>query len=158
GPTAWRFESGLGLEASDNIRLETLDPKADVIFRPEISARMTYAVSAGNNINLALGAGYSAYAQHSEFNRWFVTPGTELSFDVYADDFWLNSHDRLSIQENSYQDPTVVGVANYAQLQNAAGVTTTWDLNKMAVQIGYDHVNYVELSGNAPTAQGTDGR
>src|SRR5262249_8779835 len=113
---------------------------------------------AANNINLEVGAGYSAYALHSEFNRWFVTPGTELSFDLYAGDFWINFHDRLSILENSYQDPTVVGVANYAQLQNAAGVTTTLDLNKMTLQIRYDHVNYVELSGNAPTAQGTDGQ
>src|SRR5262249_39758635 len=131
GQTAWRFESGLGLEASDNIRLETAGAEADVIFRPEIKAHMTCPLSAANNINLTLGAGYSAYAQHSEFNRWFVTPGTELSFDLYAGDFWINFHDRLSVLQNSYQDPTVVGVANYAQLQNAAGIRPTWALNKM---------------------------
>ena len=67
--TSWRFESGLGLEASDNIRLETAAPQTDIIFRPEIKAQMTCPVSAANNINLTLGAGYSAYAQHSEFNR-----------------------------------------------------------------------------------------
>jgi len=94
-----------------------------------------------------------------EFNRWFVTPGTELSFDLYAGDFWINFHDRLSVLENSYQDPTVVGLANYAQLQNVAGVRTTWTLNKMTLQLGYDHVNYVELSGNSPTTgTGTDGQ
>jgi len=159
GPTAWRFEPGLGLEASDNIRLENAAPQADVIFRPEIKAHMTCPVSTANSINLSLGAGYSAYAQHSEFNRWFVTPGTELSFDLYAGDFWINFHDRLSVLENSYQDPTVVGVADYAQLQNVAGVRPTWALNKLTVQVGYDHVNYVELSGNdGGGGGGTDGQ
>jgi hypothetical protein len=47
------------------------------------------------------------------------------------------------------QDPTVVGVGNYSQLQNAAGVSAVWDLNKVILKSGYDHVNYQSLSGSA---------
>src|SRR5260221_9441305 len=71
GPTAWRFGYGLGIESSDNIRLEARNPEADVVFRPEISAQMNCPISAQNNIGLVLSGGYSAYVQHTEFNRWF---------------------------------------------------------------------------------------
>ena len=78
-----------------------------------------------------MGGGYSAYVQHSELSRYFVTPDSELSFDLYAGDFLINLHDRFSITENTYQDPTVAGTGNYSQLQNTLGVTTLWDLNKI---------------------------
>jgi len=108
---------------------------------------MLWPVSAQNSINLALGAGYSAYVNNPNLDGLFITPGSELSFDLYAGDFWINLHDRFSITENSYQDPTVAGTGQYSQLQNALGVATTWDLNKAIVRVGYDHVNYESLSG-----------
>jgi hypothetical protein len=108
---------------------------------------MLWPVSDQNSLNLALGGGYSAYLQNPNLDRLFITPGSELSFDLYAGDFWINLHDRFSINEYSYQDPTVVGTGEYSQLQNALGVATTWDLNKTRVTFGYDHVNYNSLSG-----------
>ena len=108
---------------------------------------MLWPVSDQNSINLALGGGYSAYVNNPNLDRAFITPDSELSFDLYAGDFWINLHDRFSITENTYQDPTVAGSGNYSQLQNALGVATTWDLNKALVQVGYDHVNYDSLNG-----------
>jgi len=157
GPTAWSFSAGLGLEANDNIQLESSHQRQDVIFHPEFDTRMLWPISEVNNLNLALGAGYSAYMFHPEFNRFFIGPGSELSFDIYTGDFWINLHDRFSITENTYQDPTVVGSANYSLLQNSLGVGATWDLNKAVAKLGYDHVSYVSLgtgsSGVAPSGE-----
>jgi len=147
GPTAWNFGTGLEVDYNSNVYNTEFNPEGDFIFRPQVNARMLWPVSDQNSINLALGGGYSAYLQHSALDRAFITPGSELSFDLYAGDFWINLHNRFSITENTYQDPTVVGSGNYSQLQNALGVATTWDLNKATVKFGYDHVNYDSLSG-----------
>ena len=157
GPTAWTFGAGLSLEANDNIVLESAGEKADLILHPEVDTRMVWPVSELNSLNLALGAGYSAYVVHPAYSRFYVQPGSEVSFDMYAGDFWVNLHDRLSITENSYQDPTVVGSADYSQLQNAVGVATTWDLNQGVAKVGYDHVNYVSLQGTPATTGRPDG-
>ena len=147
GPTAWNFGAGLGMDYNSNVYNTEDNPQGDFIFRPQINTRMVWPVSDQNSINLALGGGYQAYVKNPRLDRFFITPGSELSFDLYAGDFWINLHDRFSITENSYQDPTVVGSGNYSQLQNALGVATVWDLNKGIVKIGYDHVNYDSLTG-----------
>jgi hypothetical protein len=154
GPTAWAFDAALGLEANDNIRLESTLPRSDLIFRPQLGAHMLWRVSDINSLTLAAGLGYSAYVWHPEFNRFFITPGSEVSLDLYAGDFWINVHDRFSINENTYQDPTVVGSADSSQLVNAAGLQTTWDLNQLILKLGYDHVNYVWLQGGAQAHTG----
>jgi len=148
GPTAWRFGAGLGLEYNDNVLLTHHNQLDDFIFHPQLNAQMLWSVTDKNAINLTLGAGYSAYVLHPELDRIYLAPGSELSIDLYAGDFWINLHDRFSITENSYQDPTVTGVGNYSRLENALGVAATWDLNKLVLRSGYDHVNYIALSGN----------
>jgi hypothetical protein len=70
-------------------------------------------------------------------------------------DFWINFHDRFSISEDSYQDPTVTGTGNYSRLENALGLTATWDLNKVILRSGYDHVNYTGLTGNEGQPDGS---
>lgn len=155
GPTAWRISTGLGFEANDNIRLVEQGTEGDLIFRPEVTTHTVWPLTDKNSLNLSVGAGYSAYARNSDLDRFFITPGSELSFDLYVGDCWINVHDRISITENSYQDPTVVGVGNYSQLQNDVGVTATWDLNELVLQAGYDHVNYALLSGASGDSDGS---
>jgi hypothetical protein len=148
GPTAWKFGAGLGADYNSNVRYTEDNPEGDLIVRPQINTRMLWPVSDQNSINLALGAGYSAYVLNSDLSRAFILPGSELSFDIYAGDFWINLHDRFSIMTYTYQDPTVAGTGDYAQLQNAVGPAAVWDLNKGIVRLGYDHVNYESLSGD----------
>ncbi len=157
GPTAWNFNAGLGLELNDNIQLESVAPKSDLIFRPDIATRMLMPLTDRNSLNLALGAGYSAYVRYPQYDRFFLTPGSEISFDMYAGDFWFNFHDRASVTENSYQDPTVVGSANYSQFENALGLTATWDLNRVVTRAGYDHVNYITIQGSQSAGAPPDG-
>jgi hypothetical protein len=148
GPTYWNFGTGLGAQFNSNINNTETNLESDFIFSPQINTRMLWPVSDKNSLNLTLGAGYSAYVQNSRLDRAFITPGSGLSFDLYAGDFWINLHDRFSILENPYQDPTVAGSGNYAQFQNAAGVTTVWDLNKVVLKSAYDHVDSMPIHGS----------
>jgi hypothetical protein len=155
GPTAWNFGAGLGIDYNSNVNLTETNPDADVIFRPQIDTRMIWPVSTQNSITLALGGGYSAYVNNPVLDRLYILPGSELSFDIYAGDFLINLHDRFSISENSYQDPSVAGTGYYSQLVNAVGVTPTWDLNKTIVKFGYDHVIYETLNSSSPQIAST---
>lgn len=158
GPSAWTFGAALGFEASDNIRLEGLDPKSDFIIRPELSARMVLPVSDFNRLNFAFAGGYSAYVTHSEYSRWFMRPGSELSFDLYVGPIWINFHDRFSILEDNYLDPTVVGSGDYSRLENTVGATAVWDLNKIVLKLGYDHQTYISMADDTgPTTTQPDG-
>ena len=98
--------------------------------------------------------GLLIYAVHPEFNRLFVVPGSQLSFDLYIGDFRIDLHERLSITKDAYQDPTAVGGADYSQLQNTVGVTANCDLNKLILRFGYDHANYNMLSGEGGLSDG----
>jgi hypothetical protein len=155
GPTAWNFGTGLGVQYNSNVQLVDNQPEGDFIFTPQLNTRMVWPVSDVNTINLTLGAGYSAYVKNPQLDRAYITPGSELSFNIYAGDFLINLHDRFSITADGYQDPTVAGTGYYSQLQNALGVATTWDLNKVILRSGYDHVNYEPLnSGNGQNSGG----
>ncbi len=154
GPTAWRFGAGLGLQFNDNVNLSQNNPQSDLALTPQINTEMLWPITDKNAINLTVGVGYSAYVQHPELDRIFVAPGTELSFDLYVGDFWFNFHDRISITQNAYQDPTVTGTGSYSQLQNALGASALWDLNKVILRSGYDHVNYLALAGSGGQPNG----
>lgn len=147
GPTAWNFAAGLEAEYTDNVRLEPSQlARADLSLRPRVDTRMIWPVSQQNSLNLRLGAGYAFYVQHSEFNRYFISPGTELAFDLYVGKAWLSFHDRITITEDTYQDPTIVGAADYSRLENELGFTAVWDLNRIIARFGYDHANYLNLA------------
>ena len=148
GPAGWHFSSGLGVQFTDNVNLNGTNPETDLSFSPQLNTQMIWPLTEKNTLNLSIGVGYLAYVQHSELDRIFVTPGSELSFDVYVGDFWINLHDRFSLLQNAYQDPTVSGSGNYTLFQNSVGQTTVWDLDKVKIALGYDHANYVSLSGN----------
>src|SRR5205814_666373 len=91
-----------------------------------------------------------AYLTRSELDRIFITPGSELSFDMYVPDYLvINLHDRFSVLQKAYQDPTVSGSGSYALFQNTLGITTLWDLDKLKLNFGYDHANYETLAGQS---------
>lgn len=147
GPTAWTYASGLSAQYNDNLRSDPSNPEQDLIFRPEAGARMRWPVSQVNELTLTLAGGYAIYTTHSEYDRPFIRPGSELSLDLYAGDFWINLHDRFAIVENGYLDPTVTGIADYLRLDNTLGFTVTADFNKLVAKLGYDHAIYRQLGG-----------
>jgi hypothetical protein len=153
GPVAWRFSSGLALEYNDNVR-DQQNAQGDFIFIPNVNAQMHWPVTQVNDLNLSVTAGYSEYLQHQELNRFYINPGSGLSFNIYSGDFVINLHDQISITENAYQNQSVNGNNTYDSLQNTLGANALWDLNKALVSFGYDHGNYLALdsSGWPPDA------
>ena len=156
GPTTWRFASGLGLEYNSNVQLESNgsgDP-SDIIIRPHLDTMMHWPVTLKNSLDITLEAGYSEYLQHSDLSQFFINPGSGLSFDVYVGDFKINLHERIAITENTYENAGVSGGnRNLESLQNTAGTTVLWDLNKAVINAGYDHANYVSLSSGSQDQQ-----
>jgi hypothetical protein len=146
GPTLWRFEPGLGFDYNDNVILEGLHQEGDFIFRPQLDTQLLWPISEKQSLNLNLRASYWTYAEHSTLNHAAISPNSGFSVDIHVGDCKVNLHDRFSITENNYQDPTVAG-GGYSSLQNATGVDTLWDLNRLLAEGGYDHSTYIELTG-----------
>lgn len=148
GPTAWCFTSSLDTEFNDNVRLQQ-DGESDLIIRPSVSTQMHWPVSLKNSLDVNIMAGYSEYLQHSDLSQFFINPGSGLSFDVYIGDFKINLHDRIDITDQAYENAGVSGNnENLERLENTAGTTALWDLNKATATLGYDHVDYLSLSQN----------
>jgi hypothetical protein len=156
GDTVWRFSAGVGMEYGDNVNLSQTNAVGDFSTSPSLNTSMLWPVSEKNALNLSLDVGYSFYANQSDLDRYFIQPGTELSFDIYVKDFSINLHDRPSLTQHAYQNPSVSGTGNYAQFENTAGVSVSWDLNKAVVNSGFDHNNYWSVNSSSQ-AQANNG-
>jgi len=154
GPTAWNFDAGTAIIGNDNILYANANKEADVIFRPEFDAHGILPVSGVNTLTLGLGAGYSIYAAHPQYDGPFLAPGSELSFDVYSGNLWINLHDRFSVQDNTVIEPTYGGAGYYELLQNTLGVSFVWDLDRLLLKWGFDYNIYKPLSGNLLLSDG----
>ena len=148
GPTMWNFKADETTIFTDNVNFSHTDAEADLVFRPEFLASLLWPLSPANNLTLRLGAGYSVYVRNPGLDRFFLTPGTETSFDLYSGDFVVEVHDRFSITDNAFQDATYAGTGDYQRLENTAGVAVTWDMGKLRFQSGYDHANYEAMTDN----------
>jgi hypothetical protein len=154
GPTRWSFGSSLEAQYTDNVFLTQDNPESDLIVSPQMTAQMLWPISEKNTVEFSLGAGYSAYLQHSELDRFFITPSSALSFDLFVGPIQINFHERFSISQDAYQDPTVSGTGDYSQFQNDAGVTATWNLEKLSFSLGYDHLNNATVTGPSGAGDG----
>ena len=146
GPVAWRFSPGLGMDYNDNVR-DQQNAQGDFILRPNVNVQMNWPVTQLNDLNLSLTAGYADYLRYQDLNQLYVNP-SGISFDIYAVDFVIDLHDRISVTENAYQNQSAGGNTTYASLQNTAGVNALWDLNKALIPLGYDHGNYLALNSS----------
>ncbi len=152
GPASIRCSAGISEEYNDNVR-NSSSAQGDLISRPSVNAEVNWPVTEWNTLHLALDAGYSLYAQHSELNRYYFNPGSGLSFDIYVGDWVINLHDRVAVIENTYENPTLQGSQNQIFLQNSVGISGLWDINKIVVSLGYDHQNYLGLGGATSVGQ-----
>ncbi|MBI3850768.1 MAG: hypothetical protein HY298_10920 [Verrucomicrobia bacterium] len=143
GPVSLRLQSSMGMEATDNVRLVDSNPQTDLIFRPQVSTMLFWPVTEKNSLNLSLGVGYSKYLKTTEFDNLFISPGSDLSFDVFIRDFAINFHDRFSYSQDVANDPTVSGTGSLNRFENVGGIQVVWDLNKAVLSAGYDHSIYL---------------
>jgi hypothetical protein len=148
GPVRFLFSITTGIEYNDNINLSQTDEQSDVIIRPQFNIDAIWPVTQLNTLKLDLGLGYSFYLDHSnaDTNAVLISPGSQLSFDIFVQDFRINIHDRFSLQQDPVAELQLSNVVDYGRFENTAGVSVLWDLNKAVLTFGYDHYTYVSTT------------
>ncbi len=143
GPVGLRFSGALSIEATDNARYTGGSPEADLIFRPQVNSFARWRVTEKNSLSLGLGLGYQKNINVTEYDRFYITPDTDLSFDVYAGDFVITFYDQFSYSADVADNPAISGTGSLGRFENTIGVRTMWDLNKAFVSASYGHRNYI---------------
>ena len=145
GPVRFRFSATMGVEYNDNINIAEVNTQEDIIFRPYLNLNALWPITQLNTLRFDIGLGYAFYADHSENNTngVLLSPGSQLSFDVFVGDFRINFHDRFSLEQDPIGEPQLSGVVDYGRFQNTAGVSVLWDLNKAVLTFGYDHYTFI---------------
>jgi hypothetical protein len=148
GPVRFRFSVTTGIEYNDNINLSETDRQDDIIIRPQFNINAIWPVTQLNTLRLDLGLGYSFYTNHPEndTNGVIISPGSQLSFDIFVQDFRINIHDRFSLEQDPVSEIQLSNVADYGRFENTAGVSVLWDLNKAVLTFGYDHYTYISTT------------
>jgi hypothetical protein len=75
-----------------------------------------------------------------------IAPKSQIAFDIFVGDFRINLHDRMQLQQDPIQEGALSNVQDYGRFENTAGVSVLWDLNKILLQIGYDHYNFISTT------------
>ena len=131
---------------NDNINLSRDNRLDDFILSPQLQVDATYPFSQRNLLRLSVGVGYDKYINHDDFSGVRLFSGSEVSFEVNVKDFWINIHDQFSYTEDTAGQAAVAGSGRYGGLNNAAGLSVTWDLHDVMLTAGYDHLNFVSSS------------
>lgn len=141
GDLKLRFQTALGVEATDNVSYTEKNQQSDISVRPEFDVTAMFPVTDRNTLALTIGAGYAKYAKTKSRDHFFLTPGSTIGFNIYAGDFVFNLHTQFTYTEDSYQQTEITG-GGYGYFQNMTGVSATWDLNKVILTLGVDHEIY----------------
>lgn len=154
----------MGIEYNDNINYAEVNKQEDVILHPQVNFDAIWPVTQLNTLTLNIGLGYSVYLDHSEANTngILISPHSQLSFDIFIQDFRINIHDRFSVQQDPIAEPAVSNQVDYGRFENTGGISVLWDLNKVLLTLGYDHYTYISttsafdyLNRNAEELSGT---
>ena len=148
GPVRLRVGASVEAEYNDNITYAEVNTKDDFIITPNLTIDAIWPVTQLNTLRLDLGVGYAFYLDHSNYdtNGILIAPKSQIAFDIFVNDFRINIHDRLQLQQDPIQEGALSNVAKYGRFENTAGISVLWDLNKLLFQVGYDHYNFVSTT------------
>jgi hypothetical protein len=135
------------MDYNDNLALSKTGAQQDFILMPLLQLTGNYPVTQHNLLLFSAGVGWDEYLEHSQYSALRLDAGSQLSFDMYIKDFWINFHDRFSSVEDPGTEASIAGTAQYGTFNNAVGLTTTWDLEDVVLTLGYDHQNSLSSSG-----------
>jgi putative beta-barrel porin BBP2 len=164
GPIRFRVSATMGVEYNDNINYAEVHKEEDFIFHPQVNFNAIWPITQLNTLTLDIGLGYSIYLDHSEANTngILISPHSQISFDIFVQDFRINIHDRFSVQQDPISEPAISNQVDYGRFENTGGISVLWDLNKVILTLGYDHYTYISttsdfdyLNRNAEELSGT---
>lgn len=143
GPVKLDLQAQMGLEASDNVRYAEDDTQEDLIIRPGINVNALWPITEKNMLSFGAGIAYYKYINETDLDYLMITPGSDLSFDVYAGDFVINFHNRFHYSHDVASQAELAGRGDYGRFDNSLGTLVQWDLNKMILTFNYDHQIYL---------------
>jgi long-subunit fatty acid transport protein len=135
------FALGVGVEFNDNITLSNSERISDVIFRPELDIEGLWRISENNKLRFGLGISYAKYLDHSEFDSdsVLIAPTSAITWTARSGAFTFTVRERLSYQEDPFDQPQLSNVANYRRWENQIGFEVDWDANEYTrLAVGYD--------------------
>ncbi len=144
GPFSFSADLSLEAEYNDNINLADengpVEVETDFVLRPRLNIRSNLLLTPRNSLAFDVGLGDDRYLSHSDRNSSTVSlsPGSQISFNLYAGDFRFTFYDRFSLQQNPVSQATLSNTSEYGIFRNAAGTTALWDLNKVILAFGYE--------------------
>lgn len=144
GPLRFSIAAGVGLEWNDNVFLSEHNRQSDFVFRPTLDLDARWHLSELNTLRFNIQASYAKYFDHSELDTdgVLISPNSELEFTFFVGSVKFTARDRFSYQEDTYDVPSVSGVATYPRYENQAGILADWQINQqLGLQVGYDHYN-----------------
>lgn len=133
----------IGLEWNDNIGVREVDPESDFILTPSTSFHLSHPVGAANLLTVDIGVGYSKYFDHSELDRFVISPGSSLNFNMMIGDVLVNLHDRFSYRLDPIVSGAVSGTTEFGGIDNSAGISAFLALERGSLQAGYDFVKTI---------------
>ena len=136
----------LGIRYNDNISVSTANQQKDWILRPAVQFTASYPIGKRNLFLLDADIGYDQYFDHPQYSAITVVSGSRASFDIYAEEFAINLHDRFSYTRDPGTVAAVANTAVYGGFDNTVGMSVTRDYLDFVPSIGYDHRNFVASS------------
>ncbi|MEW6301909.1 MAG: hypothetical protein AB1705_00450 [Verrucomicrobiota bacterium] len=156
GAVRFRTEAAMRLGYTDNVFFSDANQSDDLLINPGVNLQALWPVTELNALRLSLGVNYEWYLNNRALNSDapLINPDSELSFRVFAGDFRITLRERFSYQESLFYNsgPTerffnFVNVGKFSRWDNLAGLEVLWDLNKVVLTAGYDHENFVPVTG-----------
>lgn len=139
GPVTYVMSLGYGLEWNDNIRYAEANRQSDLIHSPQANLRATWQATKESVLSVGLGVGYRLYTDHSEYNRLFLAPDSELAWDIPVKDWVFTFYDRFHYSQDVVSQAALSGTAEFPRLDNTIGLRARWMPDRYVVEAGYGH-------------------
>ncbi len=141
GPLYFSPAASFGIESNDNVR-NSEEKEGDVILRPGGRVGGLWIATDRSRLSFGVGFGYEKYLQHSDLNRSFVSPDSELAYDLSVKDLVLSFYDNFTYSQDVVSQASLSGVANLPRYDNTVGVRATWAPREAIYSLGYAHENF----------------
>jgi hypothetical protein len=146
GPVQMNFTAGMGAAYNTNVNAsQSGSANSGFYLTPRVGAAIYWPYSKVNNMNLTIQSGYNYYLTGDVDNRqqFYISPGSQLAFNIFVQDVHITLYTRPSITTNPAYDPSVGGGGNYNIASNVAGINAAWDLNDVLFNVGLaNSLNY----------------
>jgi hypothetical protein len=143
---------GVGLSYSlewiDNVYTRDTDKEWDLIHRPQVNVSAAWPATQDSLLSVGLGIGYSKYTRNGELDRFYLSPNSELAWDIPYRDFVFTLYDRFSYSQEVLSVGALSGAAEFPRFDNTVGARATWRPEAWILQAGYGHQNYFTDSGD----------